>query len=353
MNTENESSGYADSLRFVPEIEDVYSAYMQKIPLDLTSGIREDIQSWQQNNQLSRIKFARLVQGLMSAETLDEFVKVSSADFDNLGPILEIAMRLKLISVDSAGHIERVLKIKDDAPITTELSRKTIDPLSEFNQFPCDLASRMRRVDLFKERYPNIESLRIAIIGDDDLLSVELSQEKWAKVVVLEKDPRIVTILRDASPASRIIESDVNDLEDDTINNSADTFITDPPYTLHGSLSFIVAGLKFLQQNEEEKEFYVVLNPTMMGRHIDTLNQLLCSSNIFLKEVRPNFSQYKLPENFNEKSRAAMFLEGNLIDPNALQYSSSSSLYIFSTHEPDICKLGSYIHPQLIYTHYL
>jgi predicted methyltransferase len=204
-----------------------------------------------------------------------------------------------------------------------------------------------------KERYPNAENLRVALIGDDDLLSAELSAEEWAKVIVVEKDPRIVSMLKDISPSSQIIESDVSDIHSNTVDNSADTFMTDPPYTLHGALSFIAAGLKFLPKNKEEKEFYVILNPTMIGRHLDTLNQILCSSGIFLKEVRPNFSQYELPDNFEEKERAAALLKAHSIDPSSLKYSSSSHLYIFSTKEPDICKLESSIDPELMYTHYL
>lgn len=353
MEADNQSSGPHEALRFMPEIEHAYNDYLQSIPLDLRGGSLRSVESWRNNNRLSRLAFAQLVEKLMNAENLDDFVKRSAADFDNLGPILEVSLRLKLISIDASGQIDRLLKIKNEESNAYDKCQKPIEPKSEFNQFPCDIASRIRRVALLKERYPNVEHLNVAIIGDDDLLSAELGREAWAKVVVFEKDPRIISFLKNADASLRIIEGDVTELEQETIADTVDTFITDPPYTLHGSLSFIASGLKFLKKNKEEKEFYVILNPTMMGHSLRNLHQILCECGISLKEVRQNFSQYELPDNFIERARSSELLQSNSIDPSALQYSSSSNLYIFSTEAPDICKLASYIDPYLIYTHYL
>mgnify|MGYP000889213642 CR=1 FL=1 len=351
MKSDATPAADSNALRFMPEIESAFEAYSASLPLDLAGASPQDIDSWRKHNRFSRITFARLAETLMSAEKLDDFVKKSSADFDNLGPVLDVAMRLKLISIDSNGRIERILQAVENSAPRRESRQVLIEPLSEYNQFPCDAASRSRRVELIKERYPNVERLRIGFIGDDDLVSAELSKEKWAHVVVVEKDPRIVEMLKGVERAPHVIESDVRDVHDEL--TSIDTFMTDPPYTLHGAASFITAGLKLLPKNQEEKEFYVILNPTMMGRHFDTLNRMLCASGVFLREVRANFSHYELPENFAEKDRSASLLRQHSIDPQALKYSSSSSLHIFSTVEPDVPKLESSIDSSLIYNHYV
>ncbi len=353
METQNQSSGPNEALRFMPEIEHAYEDYLQSIPLDLRGGDQRNVESWRSNNRLGRLAFAQLVEILMNAENLDDFVKRSAADFDNLGPILEVSLNLKLISINTSGQIQRLFRTRGEILNANDQHQVTIEPMSEYNQFPCDIASRIRRVALLKERYPNVEHLNVAVIGDDDLLSAELGREPWAKVVVFEKDPRIISYLKNADSSLRIIEGDVTELGQEAIVDTVDTFITDPPYTLHGSLSFITSGLKFLKKDREEKEFYVILNPTMMGRNLRNLHQMLSECGISLKEVRQNFSQYELPDNFIERGRASELLQSNSIDPSALQYSSSSNLYIFSTEEPDICKLESYIDPHLIYTHYL
>lgn len=349
MKSDATPAADSNALRFMPEIENAFEAYSASLPLDLAGASLQDIDSWRKHNRFSRITFARLAETLMSAGKLDDFVKKSLADFDNLGPVLDVAMRLNLIRIDSNGRIERILQAVEDSATLSE--QASIEPLSEYNQFPCDTASRLRRVNLIKERYPNAERLRIGFIGDDDLVSAELSKEEWAHVVVVEKDPRIVEMLKGVERAPHVIESDVRDVHDEL--TSIDTFMTDPPYTLHGAASFIAAGLKLLPKNQEEKEFYVILNPTMMGRHFDTLNRMLCASGVFLREVRANFSHYELPENFAEKDRSASLLRQHSIDPQALKYSSSSSLHIFSTVEPDVSKLESSIDSSLIYNHYL
>ncbi len=108
-----------------------------------------------------------------------------------------------------------------------------------------------------------------------------------------------------------------------------------------------------LDNDFREKEFYVILNPTMMGKNIFILQSILLKSNIYLKEVIKNFSQYKLPHFYDERKRADKFLKIHKIKNNSLSYSSSSNLYIFSVIKPNLKSIKEAIDFNKLYNHYL
>ena len=232
----------------------------------------------------------------------------------------------------------------------------TITPIQDFNQFPCDHESRTRRHDLLNDRYPHAKNVRVGIIGDDDLLSIELADDQKFDTVVLEKDPRIIDLIAQyTQQRCKLLTADVVDVDENHLDDSekVQTFITDPPYTLNGALSFIKAGLSLIQKNGSQKEFYVVLNPTMMGRKMEALLRILTLAGISLANVVENFSQYKLPNEFAERTRANSFLTGLGVPESSLQYSSSSNLYIFTTQNDGAAHdLTEHIDTSKLYEHY-
>jgi predicted methyltransferase len=221
------------------------------------------------------------------------------------------------------------------------------------NQFPCDENSRNKRALFLKSRYPFVEYLKFAIIGEDDFLSTEFVNDYWAWPVIIEKDKRILNIIKKISPRFKIIEDDVCNFPHLKKLPEVQTFITDPPYTLDGSLAFVYAGLKMLKKGLDVKEFYVILNPTIMSKHFFTVQKVLSESDVYLTETISNFSQYKLPNNFQEKKRAIKFLKKIGLNNNSLMYSSSSNMYIFRTISPNLIKLRKQINFKKIYQHYL
>ncbi len=344
------------TLHFDYRIESLYKEYINKPPLDLEdSWNKGKLSSWRKNNLISRIDMARLVYHLQNSKDLDSFVKKSNADFDNLAQIVDLATKQDIIKVTNSGRIRKSFdfhftQIDDSGSKKNE--RKFI-PDNGLNQFPCDDTSRLNRKLLLKLRYPFAEYLKFAIIGDDDFLSLEFLNDYWFWPVVIEKDERIVNAIIKHFPRAEVIKKDVATFLKANNLPSVQSFITDPPYTLYGSLAFIYAGLKMLNKNSEIKEFYVILNPTMMGKNIFHIQKILSESGVFLTETVNDFSQYKLPKNFKERSRANKFLNNNGIRSNSLEYSSSSVLYIFKTISPDLQLLAENINFHKLYEHYL
>lgn len=341
------------SIHYDLRLENAYGAYEHSTPMDLEpSG--EQRAYWAKNNRYSWLKFAQLMFVLQHSKTLDEFVKESRSDFDNLAPVLDAALQHGVASISKKGVISPLFSFKYTLPyVPKEHGKSFTVPSPLLNQFPCDPESRKRRYNFFKARYPFCEYLRFALIGDDDFVSSEFVDDFWAWPVVLEKDPRIVKAVRQFSDRFTVLEEDIADLLDKEPLQRVQTFMTDPPYTLHGALAFICIGLHMLVQSEAEKEFYVVLNPTMMGKHLDKVIETLTSNGIFLREVIPNFSQYKLPKHYAERKRADEFLKSKVINASSLEYSSSSNLYAFVTYRPNVEGVRKSIDESKLYDHYL
>lgn len=344
------------TLRYDDGIENLYQKYVKKMPLDLeSSSNKTSLENWSKNNFIPKVDIARLIFCLQNSRTLDEFVKKSSADFDNLAQIIDLATKQGFVRVTKSGQIHKTFdfhftQLEDNETKKFDLC---FMPKSILNQFPCDKNSRLKRKIFLKSRYPFAEYLKFAIIGEDDFLSAEFINDYWAWPVIVEKDKRILDAVGKLSLRFELIEQDISVFPKLNNLSSVQSFITDPPYTLYGSLAFIYAGLRMLKRNLEIKEFYVVLNPTIMGRSFFYMQKILSESGVFLVEMLNNFSQYELPDNFKERKRANKFLDKIKIRGNSLKYSSSSNLYIFKTLLPNLKKLEKKINFNKLYEHHL
>lgn len=324
------------------------------MPLDLECSSYKKRKYWIKNNLFCKIDLSKIILLLQNSKNLDDFVKKSTADFDNLAQIINLAIKHKIVKISKSGKIYKSFEFHfTHLKEPSKKLRLDLSPKSNLNQFPCDENSRNKRALFLKSRYPFAEYLKFAIIGEDDFLSTEFVNNYWAWPIIIEKDKRILNIIKKVSCRFEIIEDDVCNFPHLKKLPKVQTFITDPPYTLNGSLSFIYAGLKMLNKDSDVKEFYVILNPTIMGKHFFVVQKVLLESNVYLAETINNFSQYKLPDNFQEKKRAAKFLKKINLSSNSLTYSSSSNMYIFRTILPNLIKLRKQINFKKIYQHYL
>jgi len=154
------------------------------------------------------------------------------------------------------------------------------------------------------------------------------------------------------NPRIRVFQEDVRNLSKISGPPEVHTFITDPPYTFHGALEFIIAGLTLLPRDSSTKEFYVILNQTMMGKCLNKLLNLLSRASINVHETIFNFSHYPLPFSYREASSAKKFLKSlGVKSYDSLTYSSSSTLFIFRTTEPKISILKKVVRSSKIYSH--
>lgn len=347
-----------NTLHYDYEIEDAYKLYIKKSPFNLIAmgDNSDELKFWRKKYQFNIKEFARQIHVLSKSQDVDEYIQNSEADFDNLGPVIEAATESELVLINSEGRIVTQKEFVFTQPYSNELisvDEKNFIPDSTLNQFPCDKRSIRRRHNLLKDRYPYAEYLKLGIIGDDDFLSLELVNDYWIDAIIVEKDNRIIDKIGEYADRFNLINHDVCEPEKLTDIPKVESFITDPPYTLHGALAFIFTGVSMLENsNDWPNEFYVILNRTMMGDHLDNLLAILSSSGINLKYVHRNFNQYLLPDNFEEAHRAKDFMNKTGREPSKIHYSSSSNLYIFESNNPDTSSLFKAINYNKIYEHY-
>lgn len=340
------------SIHYEYRLREIYFKYLNLYPLDIKEKSK-DIFYWRSNNILDILDFSILMKKLIESDSLDDFVKKSCADFDNLAMFIKLAVDNNIIKIIKNGKIKYLNFFENYKKIY--FHKIKFLPNYKLNQFPCDDNSRIKRAKFIINRYHFVEYLRFAIIGDDDFLSPLFKNIDNFSPIVLEKDRRIIKRLKLINKNLEIFNVDLlkeSDFSDCKILKVS-TFITDPPYTLNGALLFIMRGLSLLEKNNNLKEFYVILNPVMIGKNIEKIINILSSAGIFLHYIDENFSQYKLPNHYKERDRANKFLKEINLKQNVLKYSSSSNLYIFRTFNPNIENIKKNINFKEIYRHYL
>lgn len=347
---------YTNSLAYQTDIENAYMQYLKLYPLDLLSCSEGDpaLMYWRSKIQYDISEFSRQLYYLQISDTLDEFVHISSADFDNCAAIIKVVVNEGMIELDNG----KIIANSNSSPSKSSefKAKETFQPNSDYNQFPCDNKSVLARVQLLQNRYPGTKHINFGLIGDDDFVSIELSRVSQFNITVIEKDERIISTINDQRCTNIKIEDfDIMNVLTQEPPKTLQSFMTDPPYTVHGSLAFIYCGLSRMRPRKDNSaEFYVILNPTMMGRNLRTVLKVLSDAGICLKDVDANFSQYKLPSQFPERQRANEFLESIGVNADhALHYSSSSTVYTFElTEDYNMQILKDFIKPAKMYEHY-
>lgn len=327
-----------------------YADYLELLPLQLHPGDAERVQCWRRNEQLTERGFSRLVAALAGAPHLDDLSARCDLDFDNLAPVLSALTGHGLLAISPDGGLRWSLP-----PSPAPAASPTVvyeHPAANWNQFPCDLESRQARVRLITRDHPFGSFARIGLIGDDDLLSLALAATGHLQPVVLEGNPELRCHLRRlASAHAFAIEThplDVRDLNADIQALSpVDAFITDPPYSYDGVLTFVYQGLRLLRRTDDNR-FYLVVNTMMLGRDLHRIQYALVRSGAVLLDVRPAANRYPFPDGYSEAQRMRTFLD-QVGGGARMAFSSSSSTFVWSAPEPDLARLRTLFDPSRIY----
>jgi hypothetical protein len=332
-------------MKIFKEIEELYQEYLLLPPLDINISNQERLRLWQESVQLSILDFARVVY-LISRNV--DIIHLTNAgidlDFDNIAPVMNVLHRFGYLKFEKntsyqCSGLPAPVEIKEthNSPSVYE----TPDP--QYNQFPCTIEARLKRIDKLIHDYPYVSSMRVGLLGDDDLVSVDLATYTPFTPVVIEKDDCVIKHLNRYKQETDIFMEIINgDLSNHLNENiTFDTFITDPPYTLYGILWFLYHGLNFLETRDR---VYVIANQMMLGRKtLSLLFQLTGQIGLFPVEIIPAFNEYALPSHYREMkdwSTALTTLGGR---PIGNMMSSASTLYVFQTRYADKSSLKPFV----------
>lgn len=107
----------------------------------------------------------------------------------------------------------------------------------------------------------DLDAMRVAVLGDDDLLSVALCMAgRPEKVTVFEIDERVLDYIEETAARLRLpIKTQCRDLREAlprTLSGTYDTFVTDPSETVDGLKMFLGRGLGTLKRGEGRAGYF-------------------------------------------------------------------------------------------------
>lgn len=330
-----------------------YANYLGRPPLQINPADTDRIAYWREREQLTEVGFARLVAVLAGTAHLDDLATRCDLDFDNLAPVLAALTECGLLVISPSGALRWDTAL---LPVWAPPVHDVYDtPSPAWNQFPCDSESREARVQLIVRDCAFRDAVRVGIIGDDDLFSPALAAEKRLHPVVLEGDTAVLAHLhRVARQQGITVETHHVDLRDPDVDLRAvepvDTFITDPPYSYDGVLTFVYQGLRLLRRMKDNR-FYLIVNTMMLGGELHRIEHALIMCGATLLDVRPAANRYPFPRGYSEEQRMQTFLDEIAAGARTI-FSSSSSSLIWTAPDPDLQRLRALFDPSRIYRQY-
>ncbi|HEY6041919.1 MAG TPA: bis-aminopropyl spermidine synthase family protein [Anaerolineae bacterium] len=167
----------------------------------------------------------------------------------------------------------------------------------DFDQAPMTPASTARRLSWMIES-GDVIGRQVAILGDDDLLSVALALSGMARsVTMLEIDPRLCEFISHVAATEHL---DINVRQQDLcaflpqdMLGRFDTFVTDPPEAEAGMLLFVKKGLALLKPGDGHAGYFgVTLIESSLGKWARWQKHLLNNYPIAIANILPPFTRY-------------------------------------------------------------
>jgi hypothetical protein len=160
-----------------------------------------------------------------------------------------------------------------------------------FNQLPCTITTRVKRASLFSGHDPKTSS--VLILGDDDMLTVELCRRGFAKVTVADCDTELLATIRreteGLSVAPTTLAADFRQLPD--LGIKGDIVVLDPPYTLDGATSFLRLAVSLANPGAS---LVLMVNKEIMGPNFAELTKQARSLGLTLKAHHEGFNSYPI-----------------------------------------------------------
>lgn len=178
-----------------------------------------------------------------------------------------------------------------------EITKDRPEPIHQFDQAYVTPETTVARVALMHSR-GDLENKEVFVLGDDDLTSVALMLSGLPKrIAVLDIDERLVRFIERAADeiGYENIEMFTFDLRKplpDYALHKFDTFITDPPETVHAIRSFIGRGIATLKGPGCAGYFGITRRESSIDKWREIQRVLLNEFNVVITDIIRNFNEY-------------------------------------------------------------
>lgn len=162
----------------------------------------------------------------------------------------------------------------------------------EFAQQLCTISTSVARALRVWERFP--QGADILTLGDDDLMSLVLTQRPGYRVTVFEIDPALVRFLRRRKNRSVDLHSrDLSNGLPSEFQGRFDVVLADPPYNVEGMGWFMDCCLSALKRRDSR--LYLSTCPVLLEDAHHLFEQLQLKG-LRIEQTFPNFNRYPFPQ---------------------------------------------------------
>lgn len=138
--------------------------------------------------------------------------------------------------------------------------------IESYNQLPCTIETRKKRADLLEKN--GFRDKEILLMGDDDLLSVELAARNFRHITVLDCDIRLLNKLKILTQETKypinFFHVDLYEGLPNFLNHIFDVVCFDPPQNFEDLNIFTKCAIKSLKSNFSC--FYMMINSSSLGK---------------------------------------------------------------------------------------
>ena len=251
---------------------------------DIISEIdKQEIESLKKKSPPLSFKLLRLLLYLGKLDhTYNKFIECPWADIVDM--IHDQALRNSLIPAEN--------KIGDSAfySINAHINR-------QHNQQPCTLHTAKKRVEQANQLCSKNDP--ILVLGDDDLIGVELAKDGFNDVCSVDIDPlickRIDTLAKNLNLPLKTLTHDIREQAPKEFIKDYRLIFIDPMYSLEGIKMFLEGAFSFSNNREGTLIFLSLHLMSLLRSGVDKLPFILDGYNLSIIKHISGFNTYPIP----------------------------------------------------------
>lgn len=166
--------------------------------------------------------------------------------------------------------------------------------LRAFNQLPCTRETANFRVRLISQFAAKLAP--IALLGDDDGVSVQLHNAGFKNITVFDIDPRLLKrIIEETGGAVTCHVQDFREAIPESLRAAYHIIVTDPPCSLFGVKLFMARALELAPQGKERKIILITNLLSQMDVSCQQMHAWLREQGISVEGFEYGSSVYPMP----------------------------------------------------------
>ncbi len=212
-----------------------------------------------------------------------------------------------------------------------------LKPSREYDQFFADAGTTVSKMMLLTDK-GLIRGKRIALLGDDDLLSIALGLEGgYAQITVFDIDRELLTAIEDivkylGLKNIRTVYFDAREDLNPNIPHEFDVVVTDPPYTRNGVFVFLNSAIRL--SNKDSFIFLYYGNSFKTPEKTLKIQDIINSYNLLIEDKINKFASYYGAESIGSSSSVYVLRKTPFTQPRK-ENLLIDNIYTFETHKEE------------------